>query len=108
MAYTKKLTDAEFVELIINKELEIAGADIRYNDIIALPNEEQQKLEWWTKYTFKTVEEFLEWRNYFYEQFYNWQPKRVKKSEMIREFQWFNLQWGLKYDFDYELIPRDY
>ena len=27
---TKKLTDKEFVELIIDKELEIAGADIRF------------------------------------------------------------------------------
>ena len=106
MAYKKKLTDNEFVELIIDKELEIAGADMRYADIIKLTKDEQQKMQWWTKYTFKTLEQFLEWRQFFYDNFYDWQPKSVKKSTMEREFQWWNLQWGLKYDFDYEEIAK--
>jgi len=107
MGRVKKLTDEEFVELIINKELEIAGADIRYKDIVALPKEEQEQLKWYDKYSFKTVDEYLEWRNFFYEQFYNWQPKSVSKSVMKKEFAWFGLQWGLHYDFDYKLIPKD-
>lgn len=106
MAYKKKLTDNEFVELVINKELEIAGADMRYADIVKLTKDEQQKMQWWTKYTFKTLEQFLEWRQFFYDHFYDWQPKSVKKSVMEREFQWWNLQWGLKYDFDYEEIAK--
>ena len=104
---TKKLTDKEFVELVINKELEIANADIRYKDIVALSKEEQDKLEFYTKFTFKTLEEFLEWRDFFYKEFYNWQPKRVSKDQMKREFGWFNLQWGLKCDFDTDIIPID-
>ena len=38
--YTKKLTDDEFLEMIIDKELEIAQADIRYKDIMAMPEKE--------------------------------------------------------------------
>lgn len=107
MANVKKLTDDEFVELIIDKELEIANADIRAKDIKALSKEEQDKLKWWEKYEFKTVEEFLEWRNFFYDHFYDWQPKRVGKYDMKREFSWFNLCWGLQCTFDTNLIPRD-
>lgn len=106
MAYVKKLTDNEFVELIIDKELEISGTDVRYKDITAMPKEEQKEYEFYTRFTFKTLEQFLEWRQFFYDHFYDWQPKSVKKSQMEREFNWFNLQWGLKYDFDYEEIYK--
>ena len=102
----KKLTDEEFVELVINKELEIAGADIRYKDIIALPKEKQEELRFFEKYAFKTPEQYIEWRDFFYEQFYNWQPKRISKNRMKQEFGWFNLTWGLTCDFDTSLLPR--
>lgn len=106
MANVKKLTDKEFVELIINKELEIAGADIRYKDIVALSKEEQDKERFFDKYSFKTEEQFNEWRDFFYEHFYDWQPKRITKRQMENEFSWFNLDWGLTCDFDREIIPN--
>lgn len=102
--YKKKLTDKEFVELIVNKELEIANADIRYKDIISLSADEQEKLEFWSKYTFKTVEQFIEWKNFFFEHVYDWLPKRTSKSIIENEFGWFNLNWGLSCDFPYEQI----
>ena len=100
----KKLTDKEFVELIIDKELEIAGADVRFKDLDAMTHEEQEKYEFFTRFSFKTLEDFLEWRQFFYDHFYDWQPKRTSKEMMRREFAWFNLQWGLTLDFPYEQI----
>ena len=100
----KKLTDTEFVELIINKELELAGADVRFKDLQAMTDEQQKEYEFFDKFSFKTLEDFLEWRQFFFDHFYDWQPKRTPKSAMKREFAWWNLQWGLRCDFPYEQI----
>ena len=104
MARTKKITNKEFIELIIDKELEIANAPIRYKDLIAMTKEEQEKFKFYTKYTFKTLDEYLEWKNFFMEHIYDWLPKRTNKTECEREFAYTNLMWGLKYDFNYDLI----
>ena len=100
----KKLTDKEFVELIIDKELEISGADVRFKDLDAMTKEQQEEYEFFSRFSFNTLEEFLEWRQFFYDHFYDWQYKCVNKKEMEREFSWFNLQWGLKLDFPYKQI----
>ena len=104
MAYKKKLTDKEFAKMVIDKELEIAGADMRYDDIVKLTKEEQEKLRFWEKYTFKTVDQYIEWRNFFFEHVYDWLPKRTSKETIKKEFSWFNLSWGLACDFPYEEI----
>ena len=104
--YKKKLTDAQFVELVIDKELEIAGADVRYKDIAAMPIEEQKHFDFYDKYTFKTLEQFLEWRQFFYDHFYDWQPKHVSKERMRKEFAWWNLDWGLICEFPTEQIAE--
>lgn len=105
---TKKLTDKEFVELIINKELEIAGADVRFKDLKSMTKEQEEEYKFFNRFSFNNLEEFLEWRQFFYDHFYEWQPKRVNKKEMEREFSWFNLQWGLKLNFPYnQIIEHD-
>ena len=100
----KKLTDKKFLELVIDKELEIAGADVRFKDLEAMTKEQQEEYKFFNRFSFNTSEEFLEWRQFFYDHFYDWQPKYVNKKTMEREFAWFNLQWGLKSDFPYEQI----
>lgn len=104
--YVKKLTDEEFVELIIDKELEIANADIRFKDIKKMSSDEQNEFRFYQRYTFKTLEEFDEWKQFFYNHYYDWQPKNVSKSQIERDFQWFNLQWGLKYDFPIDELDK--
>ena len=110
MAYVKKLTDKEFVKKVIDFALKPYG--IGYDYIINLPkkpkdqdeidpNIEYQE-EWYLRYTFKNIDEHRAWREYFYETYKDWQPKyRWKKFYVEREFEWFNLQWGLKTDYDY-------
>ena len=56
MAYVKKISKEEFIEMVINKELEIANADVRYKDIVSMSREEQDEFEFWTRYTFKTLD----------------------------------------------------
>lgn len=104
MSKVKKLTDYEFVELMINKELEIADADVSFKDIASMTKEEQDKFRFWTRYSFKTPEEFLEWRKFYFEHAYEYFPKRTSIKELERNFQYFNLMWGLKYDFPIEQI----
>ena len=70
----------------------------------ALTKEQQEEYKFFSRFSFNTSEEFLEWRQFFYDHFYDWQPKCVNKKAMEREFAWFNLQWGLKSDFTYEQI----
>ena len=103
---TKKLTDLEFLELVIDKELEIANADTRYKDIMSLPIEERKKFDFYNRYSFKTVEQFIEWRQFFYDHFYDWQPKYRSKASMKQEFSYWNLQWGLTCDFPVEQITE--
>lgn len=104
MARTKKLTDLEFTELVINKELEIANAPIRFKDI-SFENKDKHP-NWYSEYSFDTKEQFLEWKNYFCEQFYNWQPKRVSKTSRNKEFAWFNLMYGLRCNFEWNEISK--
>lgn len=100
--YTKKLTDDEFLEMIIDKELEIAQADIRYKDIMAMPEKERREFRFYDKYSFKTLEQFIEWQNFFFDHFYDWKPKRVKERRKKDYFNYLNLDLGLRYDFPLE------
>lgn len=102
----KKLTDNEFIELIVDKELEIAGADVRYKDIIKMSKEEQEEFRFFEKYSFKTPEQFIEWKNFFFEHIYDWLPKRTSLNQIKKEFAWFNLSWGLVFDFDYKELEK--
>ena len=98
--YKKKITEEEFLEMLINKELEIAEAPIRYKDIKAMPKEEQREFEFFTRYTFKTKEQYEEWEKFFYDHVYDWLPKSVSKGRIKNEFGWINLNWGLKQDYN--------
>lgn len=106
MARAKKLTDIEFLELVINKELEIANAPVRFKDIMAMPDKDRREWKWFQEYTFDTLEQFLEWRQFFFDHFYDWQPKRESPRRALEIFRWYNLQWGLKYNFDYTKIAE--
>lgn len=102
MAYVKKISGEQFIFDVIMKELEIVGSGLSFKNPKELEEWKKEHPKWFTEYEFSTKEQYYEWRDYFYSHFYDWQPKRVKKKEMEREFRWCNLCWGLKYGFDYE------
>lgn len=107
--YKKKISAEQFTLDCINKEFEIIGSTNRWNTFEELC--EWSKLEenkhWYSHNVFSTPEQFKQWKQYFMEHFYDWQPKRVSKRTAENEFSWFNLSYGLKYDFDYKLLYDD-
>ena len=104
--YKKKISGEQFALDCINKQFEIIGDSHRWDSWEELC--EWSKLEenkhWYSDFCFETPEQFREWKAYFMEHFYDWQPKRVSKREAEREFSWFNLSYGLRYNFDYNLL----
>lgn len=101
--YVKKLTDIEFVKLIVDKELEIVNAPVRYNDLIA--DKEGIYKHWYQDFAFDDIKQYIEWKEFYYDHFYDWKPKRIK--DIDRHFSWFALQYGLKYNFSYDEL-REY
>ena len=96
----KKLTTDEFIKLIIDKELEIVGAPIRYNDLIG--NQEKYP-HWYQDYSFH-IDQYIEWKKFYYDHFYDWKPKRVKNID--KYFSCHAMQYGLRYNFDYEILQK--
>ena len=99
MAYKKKISDKQFLLDVVNKELEIAGGP-HFDDFDTLCQWSKDNRNWYADYSFKTVDEFLNWKEYFMNHFYDWKPKRYSRTHAEKEFAWINLQFGLKYDFD--------
>ena len=102
----KKISGEQFTLDCINKEFELIGSPnhwATYEELCDWSKLEENK-QWYSNSEFATVEQYLQWKQYFMDHFYDWQPKRVSKREAEREFQWFNLQYGLKYGFDLDLL----
>ena len=110
MAFTKKLTDEEFIRNIINKQLE--PYKLTYDDLKNLPHKPNNSdkddktvyyEDWFQKCEFKSFDEFISWKKYYYEQYKLWQPKRKwRRHDVERCFDWHNLSFGLKYGYDFD------
>lgn len=75
------------VEHLINKMFEIAGHDVKYEDLL------DRKDDWYAQYTM-TQEQYEVWREYSIK--YIKKEKKVPMKYAEREFAWFNLSYGLK------------
>ena len=104
--YKKKISGEQFALDCVNKEFEIIGSPMKWATFEELSawSKLPENHRWYSNYCFETPEQFWEWKAYFMSHFYDWQPKRVSKAMAEREFSWFNLQYGLKYNFDYQLL----
>lgn len=107
--YKKKISGEQFALDCINKEFEIIGSNNHWDTFKELCDwaKQEENKKWYSDNEFSTVEQYQEWKQYFMDHFYDWQPRRVSKKEAEREFSWFNLQYGLKYGFDYNLLHND-
>ena len=97
--YKKKISDEQFLLDCINKEFEIIGSSNHWDTIDELVEWSKENKHWYSDNAFTSREQYDEWRAYFLEHFYDWQPKRVSKRQAEREFSWFALQYGFTYDF---------
>ena len=73
---------------LINQMFIIAGHDVTYYDVLGVE-------DWFQKYTMTMAqgEEFKKWGKKYLMKNLNSYAKQAE-----REMQWFNLQWGLKYE----------
>lgn len=94
----------KLILLCVQKELEIVGADITASNALAEQYKEGEK-PWFQRYSFKTPEQFIKWRTYCYQLLHKMTPKGKFKNWRFEIFDMINLQYGLKYDFDYKDIP---
>ena len=106
MAYVKKISDRQFTLDCINKEFEIIGSTNHWDTFEELCEwaKQEENTEWYSNNAFSTPEQFKEWHQYFINHFYDWQPKRVSLRAAERSFSWFNLCYGLRNDFNDELL----
>ena len=109
MAYVKKITTDQFIRDVIDFELKPYGINFEY--ILNLPKEPKNKDEidpnieyqdnWFSRYQFKTFDEFNAFRKYFYEHWKDCATKiNWKKDILYREFEWFNFNYGLSIGYD--------
>lgn len=110
MAYVKKISYDQFAKDMIDFELKPYGVDSNY--IFSLPKKPTNKEDidpnveyidmWYCRYTFRCFDEFNKFRQYFYEHWKDYAPKRKWKKEIIYEaFERFNLFYGLATDYDF-------
>ena len=92
----KKDKAQRFIEDAINKMMEIAGHDVRYDDLPKekdpLPQEEIDN-PWYIRYTMTEVQ-YEEWRKWFISECARRITKSKKRAE--KEFTWFSLGHGLR------------
>ena len=118
MAYVKKITAEQLIRDVIDFELKTNGIDYEY--ILNLPTQPKNKNEinpdieyqdgWYSRYKFNNFDEFNAFRQYFYEHWKDYASKRLWTKDIIsREFEWFNLQFGLAtgYDFDDHMYKKN-
>lgn len=100
MTHIKKLTDEEFVKLMIDKAFEIIGEDITHDDLV---HDREKYKNWFTDYSFN-LSQYIEWKKFFFDNFHKWRPKRIKPTNAL--FSLFAMQYGLKYDFSYDELQQ--
>ena len=111
MPYIKKITIDQFIRDVIDFELKPYGINFEY--ILNLQKEQKNKDEidqnveyqekWFSRYKFHSFDEFNAFRQYFYEHWKDYAAQRYwKKDILYREFEWFNLQYGLATNYDFK------
>lgn len=103
MSRVKKISTKQFTLDVINKARELAGASI-FDSMDVLKTYAELHPQWFEEISFTSVDQYNAWRDYFYNHFYDWQPKRISKILMKKEFDSFSLNYGPRYKFDYKEI----
>ena len=100
--YKKKISDMQFCLDCINKEFEIIGSSLHwetFDELCSWANLPENR-HWFSDNAFTSREQYDQWKAYFMEHYYDWQPRHKSKRAVELEFSWFALQYGLRYDFE--------
>ena len=111
MAYVKKITGEEFSYAVVDFMLKKYNIDHNYiknlpqkptNPDDINPNVEYQD-GWYQRYTFDSFDEYLAYKEFFYEKYKEFKPKkRWRKRDVEEYFHSFDLMYGLKWNYSYE------
>jgi hypothetical protein len=80
----------KILEMMINAELKLHGKKMK--DVLGKKN-------WFQKYTFKTEQEYLNWKEYCINLMTKEVSPRQSKSRAEKEFMYLDLMYGLKCKF---------
>lgn len=104
----KKISSEQFLLDVINKMFEIAGSNLHWLcfEKLKLWTHEPENRDWFRMYTL-TLEQYLEFRDYYLTHFYDLRSKRISHSIAESDFSSFMFQYGFPYvDFSIEDVPR--
>lgn len=104
---TKKISARQFILDCINKQYELANSPMHFDTFDDLAAYSKEHREWYNEYKFQNPNQYLTFKKYFEEHFYDWKPKSISKRMMREQFAWFNLQYGFGLDFDYKLLEDE-
>lgn len=111
MAYVKKMTGEEFSYTIIDFMLKKYNIDHNYIKNLPKkpnnPDDVDSNIEyqdgWYQRYTFDSFEEYLAYKEFFYEKYKEFKPKsRWRKRDVEEYFHSFDLMYGLKLNYGYD------
>lgn len=98
------MTTQEVIEACINKKLEPYG--ITYDDVkkgtrvefTDLYKYTEEEVPWYQQYTFNSKEEYESWREFCINLFRK--ELKMSKAKAEKEFNWFDLNYGLKQNYE--------
>jgi len=93
----KKLTDDEFIKLMIDKECEIVNAPFMYDDLITKRYNNWQT--WFNDYAFTSAEQYAEWKQFFIDNISKWKQGKITKHYKETMFNDFSLEFGFSEKF---------
>ena len=91
------LRSTELISILINKELE--PYNTTYEEVIEIPDGKIGEKYWYNYYTFKTEEEYNNWKDFCIDILTHYTTPKIPKSLIIKEFSMFDLMWGLKQEY---------
>lgn len=97
-----KIKSEELTHLLLNKQLEKYGVTIA--DILKLPENKIDDVNWYQYYTFDSEEEFNEWRDFCIDILTTHVTPKLPKKLIQSTFSWIDLMWGLKRNYEEDKI----
>lgn len=97
MKAKKKISEEQFVLDCINKEFEIIGSDLHWDTFAELSewSKRPENKDWFSKFEFSTKEQYEQWKQFYINHYYDWQPRYHSKREVEQiSFPWFSLSYG--------------
>jgi|LakMenE18May11ns_1017448.scaffolds.fasta_scaffold8816108_1 hypothetical protein len=88
------------IETLINKQLE------KYNLTVNSPEIINNK-KWFSTYCFDNHDEYLRWKNFCIEILSKHCIPKMYKKEVEKQFNWIDLMWGLKQNYNTVITSED-